>query len=275
VVSHDQKLLDRVPNRKFLKKILLSNIEIDEKYRGENLAENRYLIGNDFVEGDFDYFGFVSARWQERFPNWPQLDDLENEFASLNAPSPTDYFAPTSLRLNKLQLKSWLRAQNVVHPGMTDLLLELVRVNSIVVDRKQTYNLVMGNNFILPKQVASDFLKFWQESFHYLVEKYGLDFPFSYRCPLCGKENPLGIDRWARVRHAGFLMERVSALFFISRPELTPVIFTPTGVSPTKKLAFFRGLGIGGRLLALGTKFLRFGGTCKGNHESKSDARKR
>jgi len=272
VVSHDPKLLNSVPNRPFIKTILLSELGIAEKFRGESLAENRYLVGHDLVDEDFDYYGFVSARWDERFPNWPKLESLDEIFNELTTDSESNFLAPICWRLSKKQVNSWINQQDLLHPGMSTLLRSVVELNSIDFDSAGPFNLVMGNNFILSKKVALDFLVFWHSSFEFLVERHGLDFPFSYRCHVCGLESDWGIDRWARSRHAGFLMERVSALFFLSRPDLTPVHFDSGSLRPVKKRIIYRELGFGLQFSLLATRAVHLGQPCRNRHnQTKTD----
>jgi hypothetical protein len=268
VVTHDPKLLDEIPDIPILQKTLLGELEIDQKYQGQNLAESRFLVSDDLLSGDYDFRGFVSARWDHRFPRWPKLSEIGTLFEGLTLPEhQRSFFAPISLRLTKSQVQSWLEIQDLLHPGMKGLMDQLIEFHSISFKRKVTYNLVMGNNFVIHSEVAEDFLAFWQESLVFLESAYGLDFPFKYRCHKCGVASEDGIDRWTRVRHAGFLLERVSALFFLSRPDLKSLYLHKGRIVELKRKLIYRGLGLGFRIASLGHKITSFGKPCKGGHQ--------
>lgn len=268
VVSHDQKLLDCVADTHILHKSLLSDLDIAEKYKGENLAESRFLVGNELLDGNFDFRGFVSARWDERFPKWPKLANMEKLFEEITLPQhEKSFFAPISLRLSKSQVQSWIEIQDLLHPGMKSLIVSLIEFNSISFQRNETYNLVMGNNFVIPTQIAEDFLVFWQNSLKFLEASYGLEFPFTYRCHLCGVTSVDGIDRWTRVRHAGFLLERVTALFFLSRPDLKSIYLRKGRIVELRRKPIYRGVGFGFWLTILGSKISSRGKQCNGGHQ--------
>jgi hypothetical protein len=44
VIHNEEELLNKVNSNKFIKKINLDNLELDEKYKNNKLAENRFLI---------------------------------------------------------------------------------------------------------------------------------------------------------------------------------------------------------------------------------------
>ena len=266
---------EEIPQAPILRKVLLTELEIPQRYRGETLAESRFLIGNHFLDGTFDFRGFVSARWDQRFPKWPKLSEIEVLFKNLNMEtSSRTIFAPNCKRLSASQVALWLKSQDTFHPGMTALVEELIEFNKISFVKSGTYNLVMGNNFILPTEIAEDFLKFWHESFSYLERKHGLDFPFEYRCHKCGFNSAQGVDRWSRERHAGFLLERLSALYFLSRPELVPIQHRDGRMRHVAKEPFYRGYFVAQKLQAIGMRAFGLNKSCKIRHES-LDARSR
>ncbi len=268
VVSHDPQILNEVAQNPILRKVLLSELDIPQRYRGEILAESRFLIGNHFLEGKFDFRGFVSARWDQRFPRWPKLSTINVLFEDLKlATSSRTFFAPNCKRLRESQVNLWVKSQDIFHPGMTALVEELIDFNRISFNTSDTYNLVMGNNFILPATIAEDFLKFWHESFSYLEMKYGLDFPFEYRCHKCGFNSSQGVDRWSRDRHAGFLLERLSALYFLSRPELVPLQHQNGRISHVGKEPFYRGHGVAQKLQAVTMRAFGLHKSCRIRHE--------
>lgn len=268
VVSHDPQILDEVPENPILRKVLLSELDIPQRYTGNNLAESRFLIGSHFLEGTFDFRGFVSARWDQRFPKWPKLSAIDVLFKDLNMETYSrTFFAPNCKRLKESQVHLWVKSQDKFHPGMTALVEELIEFNKISFNTSDTYNLVMGNNFILPTAIAEDFLKFWHESFSYLEMKYGLDFPFEYRCHKCGFNSSQGVDRWSRDRHAGFLLERLSALYFLSRSELVPLQHRNGRISHVGKEPVYRGHGVAQRLQAISMRAFGMHKSCRIRHE--------
>ncbi len=266
VVSHDQKILDEVPERNHLRKVLLQDLQINREFLGEELAENRFLLTKDLCKLDVQWCGFASARWNHRFPKKPSLDALDQLFRNeKDNLSPNYFFAPNSMSLSQRQLKSWVRAQNDVHPGMGEILYKLIDFNEIDVNQNRIFNVVMGNCFIVSREIASDFLNFWQKNFWFLYKEFGLEAPFSYRCQLCGFSSTKGFDRWTNRRHAGYLLERVSSLFFTSRSDLHPIQFKPSGISFDRKTFISPYFGIG-LLLSLGSaRFLNKKDLC--NHK--------
>jgi hypothetical protein len=216
VFSHDSRIFHKVPDSPEIVKILLSNLTVDEQFKGEQLAENRFFISKESNCISADLIGCVSARWDERFPTYPKLDELHFYAKNLKM---HEVIAPQSLILNKSQFTSWLKNQDAVHPGISKLLHEAINQFSISMEGK-SYNLVMGNNFIISSEVYEDFLIFWRQGFEYFHRKYGFRLPFTYRCPRCGFESNNGVGRWEESRHAAFFYERLTALFFANRRDL-------------------------------------------------------
>ncbi len=255
VVSHSKEQLESVTDNASINKVLLSDLPIPTEFKGEDLAESRYLLTRNLIGVDYDMVGFVSARWSERFPLWPDLTNL----ADLLIRQPAGDFrqvvvAPNILRLAKFQIQPWIQAQDSVHPGMGKLLKELIEFKQIDLSENRLYSLVMGNNFVLTSNYIDEFLDFWQECFEFLHQNYGLDFPYSYRCHTCGFVSEEKIGRWSRIRHAGFLMERVTALFFISNPELRPLSIKQGRFFEPRWIMVSKSFGIGFRLSSLKSK---------------------
>jgi hypothetical protein len=231
-VSHDKELLLTVPENGSIIKVLLSDLELSAEIAGESLAENRFLMTKQLVSNQPDYCGFVSARWDDRFKSWPTLSDLSAQIEIAAKDSRQALFAPVTMRVSQRQLGYWLKAQDRHHPGMTNLLYELISYHKIKFHGRNIRAVVLANNFVAPLSVAEELLSFWQDTFTYLYEKYGLDFPFTYRCPKCGLESLNRLDRYSRVRHAGFLLERVTTLYFLSRPDLVPYFSSKGKLQP-------------------------------------------
>jgi hypothetical protein len=227
VVSHDDNLLKNVATASYLHKVNLNFLVLDPRFSGNQLAENRFLLTDKLLEGDAPIVGFVSARWDERFPKWPSLGELDKIFEPLQV-SQRAFFGPQTILASGRQVRNWIKSQDYVHPGMSTLLLEVLDATGRNNLSENTIRpITMGNNFIISREVAFEFMSYWRKSFSYLNAKYGFDFPFSYRCAKCGYTNPEGVGRWSQTRHAGFAYERVSALFFATHPEL--VALRPVG----------------------------------------------
>jgi hypothetical protein len=269
VVSHDEELLNNVPTREFLHKVLLSDLRLPQHLMGEKLAENRYLVTNDLLANEYNYRGFVSARWNQRFTDWPKLENLDILFALLEVDAESRiFFGPSTYRIKRKQVRSWLRAQGKVHPGMQELLEELISFKSMSFEPRKKYSVVMGNNFIVSDAVARDFLDFWQSCFDHIYGLYGFDLPFIYRCQKCGFQSEEGVDRWANLRHPGFLFERVSSLFFLSRPDLVPFQYRRGKLLELKKTKYTNAFGFGLMASTLWSFVKTRGNPCKTNHVS-------
>jgi len=266
VVSHDLTLLQNIAPSPHLRMVSLDDLDLPSEFQGQ-LAESRFLLTSMLTSGGEDWCGLASARWNERFPDFPTLNELGSIFSSKSSYLNENYFvAPNVIRTNGNKFRLWLKAQDEVHPGMMALLESVMKHNEIMVTPEQKLNIVMGNSFIVSRKVAVDFLKFWQNSFRYLHTKHGLQLPFNYRCQFCGFESEEGVGRWSRVRHGGFLLERVSSLFFMSRPDLTAVRPTPRGFTPIQPRTLTSSFGFGLRLSIIRNRYLP--GKTKCNHEA-------
>jgi hypothetical protein len=223
IVSHDQKLLDKIPKKRFLVPTSLNELDLPERLAGNQLAENRFLLTDAMSNIDASWVGFISARWNERFPSWPAVSQLD--WIITSSTPKNQYFAPsTKYGVSGLAVQEWIKNQDIGHPGMSTLLLEAVDVMNVRgLAELTTRNISMGNNFIVSKDVARELMDFWQRAFKYFDSKYGFELPFSYGCPDCGFESSSGVGRWDSSRHAGFFYERITSLFFASRPDLVAV----------------------------------------------------
>jgi hypothetical protein len=248
-VSHRQDLLDLLPEDEHINKVLLEDLAIPIELQGEELAENRFLLTNKLIERKHSHVGFISARWDDRFSTWPKLADLGKVFDQIQNLPKHFFFAPNAFLVSSYQISKWLQRQQKVHPGMLSLLEDLIDFHKIDYKDGSLHTIVMGNNFGLSHEAAVDFLSFWQDSFDYLHAKHGLNFDFSYRCPNCGFESSEGIGRYSRSRHSGFLLERVTSLFFISRPDLLPLTWNGSSVVESKPIKVSRHVGIGLELI--------------------------
>ena len=267
-VSHDKALLDALPKANFISPISLQDLGLPAELAGNQLAENRFLLTNKLTSNTSDFVGFVSARWDERFPTWPNLDRLDSllteDFNHSNY-----YFSPQTIMASGPQVVSWIKAQDAVHPGMSKVLFEVLDELSVQnFADKSLRGISMGNNFIVSHQVAEELIEFWQKGFAYLYEKYGFDLPFNYRCASCGFVSAEGVGRWDRSRHAGFLFERLTALFFATNPELIPVEPHKGRNRKVRRSLLAFGFSSGPLLFKWYKTILRFGKHCDHAHEA-------
>lgn len=263
VVSHDPDLLKALPTAPEINRHLLSDLEIPPKFQGEMLAENRFLLTNLLIDKDADYVVFASARWDERFPRWPKIQDIKSALNDGSFPE-SSFFAPLSIRVSGAQAISWIKAQDKVHPGISKIMIDVFREFGLSIDETRLTTVVMGNNFILSRKDAESFLAFWKTAFAYLVEKHDLNPPFSYRCPKCGLESDDQIGRWSRDRHMGFLLERVSSLYFIANPGLRP--FDLSKGRPVRRRLISFLFTIGPMIFKPIHSLFRFGRACSHSH---------
>jgi hypothetical protein len=267
-VSHDQNLLDELPKTEFIKPILLDNLDLRDEHKGNELAENRLLLTDLLVNSQSGQVGFVSARWNERFPTWPQIECLD-QLIYRGEETDRYYFAPQTLLASGAQVESWIKAQDAVHPGMSKLLFEVIdKLSASNFDDSSLRGISMGNNFIVSGKTASELLDFWQTGFNYLFDKYGFDLPFEYRCASCGLVSDEGVGRWSRSRHAGYLFERLTALFFATNPSLIPIEPHNGEHRKVRRGLISFGFTSGPFLFRILKTILRFGKPCDHPHEA-------
>lgn len=268
VVSHDVALLNDLPKRDFLVPTLLGELGLPQELAGNQLAENRFLLTNLLTDNEASQVGFISARWNERFPTWPHIQELD-ALALSESDDARSYFAPQTILATGPQVKNWIKAQDAVHPGTSSLLFELLDVlGADNLSDRSVRGISMGNNFIVTRDVALELLSFWQAGFNHLYKKYGFDLPFDYRCASCGLVSHQGVGRWDRSRHAGFLFERVTALFFATRTDL--VALEPHNGSNRKvrRSLLAHAFALGPLFFRIYKTLTRFGRRCDHAHEA-------
>ena len=143
-VSHSEKLLEHVPQQDSIMRVLLSDLDVKTEFRGESLAENRFLLTDLLINHDAEYCGFVTARWDEKFDWWPQLSEMSNLLIHEPRIKSPALFAPAFSRVGPRQLKFWIQNQDSHHPGMTALLHELVRLHDLQFETRDIRTIVMG-----------------------------------------------------------------------------------------------------------------------------------
>ena len=252
VVSHLDSLLNQIEAGHSLVPVNLERLNISAEFRGNYLAESRLFLSDLPSKSKAKVVGTLSARWGERFPSLPRLDELPILLSSL---PPNSFFAPLITPiLGKLGLKAWLMLQEADHPGISNLLRPIF-VGSISkysggpsIKPKFGYA-VLGGQIVLQRH---DFLKltdFMKSNIYRVVNEHGLHPPFKYACSDCGLEFTHGVGRWEDSRHLGFLAERFLASFFIVHPELVPTtILGDEAIEVKSKNALRAGLRLGYQL---------------------------
>lgn len=223
VVSHDSELLAKVPRLPFLRNILLTELAIPERFKGDSLSENRFFLAEEALDVDSDFVGLVSARFEEREPDGPGFEGLLDLAQAMNT---HDCWSPVVRRVEShLDTFLWIKAQDGLHPGMSKI-LETCDEELFNHPSKATGVIFTGNQFIIPREQWIELVHLWRQGLAKVEEKYGLLPSFSYRCFNCGKHRPSGYWRYSPARHLGFIGERLTAL-----------IVAHSGLQPAKNVA--------------------------------------
>lgn len=216
MLSHDQSILEQLPDAEFMKKVNLENLDIPEEFKGQSLSENRFFLSSLCDQVNTEFVGVVSGRYEARYPYAPALMDLQKVVEKLK---PGEFYTPWARKLRNIsELRLWINTQDGVHPGMSRVINTLFDVS----DLQEVGAAFGGNQFILPKAQWDEFVAHWRNSFEEAINTWGKDIPFTYRCWNCGTFKPDGFHTYGPQRHLGFLGERITALFFSSRGDLTP-----------------------------------------------------
>lgn len=270
VLSHDDAILARIGDSPDLVKINLERLDLQDKDHVRALAENRFFLSDDMqsaVGETSSFVGVVSGRWDERFKKWPTIDELpkaleKREFSS------RDFYAPLTMMASPKQFESWIRAQDLVHPGMSALLLEALEITGTGKQVKgRLMPVVMGNNFVIPESLVEEFLAFWRRGYAHFESTYGSSLPFSYRCPKCGQESDEGIGRWGRERHAGFFYERLTALYFATAKDLVALSLENGKARRFRRTPRVFLLRVGALVFKPLASFARLGRPCDHSHK--------
>lgn len=215
MLSHDQSILEKLPDAEHIKKVNLENLDIPEEFKGQSLSENRFFLSSLCEQVNTEFVGVVSGRYEARYPYAPALIDLPSVVEKLK---PGEFYTPWARKLrNNSELRLWINTQDGVHPGMSRVINTLFDVDCV----KAVGAAFGGNQFILPKAQWDEFITHWRNSFEASIKAWGQDIPFTYRCWNCGAFKPDGFHTYGPQRHLGFLGERITALFFASRGDLT------------------------------------------------------
>lgn len=229
-VSHRQDLLDGLGDIA-VSKILLDELEIADKYKGNALAENRFFFASLLEESKAKVVGLVSARWDQRAlgKNVPKLQNLSKYASKLDT---NQVFGPDVIYVRSyLGLRRWLAYSDFVLPGIRPLLLEVIAREKSRRSKLRTLpheygHAVMGGQVLLNKSRMMELQAFMRLHINTVFDQYGLYPDYKYGCIRCGFESSEGIGRYNRSRLLAMFGERLLALFFILRPEIELMEFT-------------------------------------------------
>lgn len=222
VVSHDSELLAKVPRLPFLRNILLTDLAIPDRFKGDSLSENRFFLSEEALDVESDFVGLVSARFEEREPDGPGFEGLWDLVQHMK---PNECWSPVVRKAEShFDTSIWIKAQDGLHPGMSKI-LKYCDDRLFHHSTNQTGVIFTGNQFIVPREQWIKLVHLWREGLGEVEKKYGLLPSFSYRCFNCGTHKPLGYWRYSPARHLGFVGERLTAL-----------IIAHSGLEPSKNL---------------------------------------
>lgn len=220
VLSHDRSLLDAVPkNKEFLTPVFLGDLDIDERWQGNLLAENRFFLSPQASNPAADFVGVVSARLLERDNHVRSFEAL-GELSSVMQNN--SFWAPRYRRIwSPNAVDYWINSQDGLHPGMSRILRTVRDAWDLGTDEKRSLGQVfMGNQFVVHREEWQKFVAAWNAGLMTIEESFGHNPSFGYRCWNCHKLHPNGYWRYRPDRHLGFIGERVTAMHFANRDLL-------------------------------------------------------
>jgi hypothetical protein len=259
VVTHLSSDFDQIPIGDSIFAVNLEELEIPEFVKGNDLAESRFFFSRHPFECSSDVVGFVSARWNDRFPDMPHLSNLAGVVGLLPKGC---VFAPLITSVpSRVALRLWIGLQNLDHPGMGSILEGIANEAMGVKTRKDIASkrlgvAILGGQVFLGKENFLRLTYFMRHHLTNIISHYGKFPRFNYSCSRCGQNFEDGVGRWGRSRHLGFLAERLIALFFILNPEISPVALSrPDLLSKLKSRRYRDTFSLATNFMA--TKFLR------------------
>jgi hypothetical protein len=229
VASHDSSLLSKVPEANYIRRVELERIDLPEPFRGELMAESRIYFHHGFRTCDSKYVGLCSPRWNERFPSWPKINELDKPTFALKG---RQILAPQALATKTTNVPNWIKSQDLVHPGISKFLFEIW--NEIGDQSFRKSWLPMGNTYILPHEVFVEVIRKWDYLFPLVSKNHFNDLDFSHKCIKCGFESTTGVGRWKANRQASYLLERMIALIFASTKDIVTINLNMKGVRNRK-----------------------------------------
>lgn len=203
VIHNEEEVLNKASSNKFIKKINLNNLELNEKYKTNKLAENRFLIylsNNIGILEDYDYIGICSASWDEKY----KTDQEDSTVLKLEkVPDLVKSFKKNFIYVPAPIKEDWYEKSIYNHEGMEVYIDELLKRNNF----KKTGSSFYSNNFICKRSILIEFLKWWKKEFDYFFEKYECEYEYnSENCPNY-KENV----------NCAYFYERITVAYFANK----------------------------------------------------------
>lgn len=216
VLAHNDETLSRVPSHPQITKVDLRSLDLESRWQSNQFAETRFLLSADSARLDTDFVGIASPSFSDKWPDEPGLPYLAEHLPRSPVLGPRVGLAPYLSRGN------WIEDVDAYHPGMTAILEALVASHSLhVTDRR----VPQANTFVCSSELLLGLREFMSSLLSEVLDTYGPDLPFSYRCRFCGSTSEEGVGHYGRDRHIGFLSERLTMLYFAKQRGIT---FLPT-----------------------------------------------
>jgi len=211
VLAHNDETLERVPVHRGIEPVDLRTLVLEERWRSNQFAETRFLLSEESSRMPTEFVGLASPSFRDKWPDEPPLEFLADRLPHSRLLNTRSGLAPSLSRGN------WIEEAESYHPGMGPLLNEVIDARRL---RISFHRVPQANTFVCSRETFLDLRHFAKSILTDVVDRYGEDLPFSYRCRFCGTASPDGVGRYGRDRHVGFFAERVTMLYFAQRPEI-------------------------------------------------------
>jgi hypothetical protein len=219
VISHLQNDLSPYLDKPNITPINLDLLDIAKPFKSQLLAESRFFLSSHIGNVTEKYIGIGSPRWEERFPTWPSIEETNKLSVNLK---PSEFYSPQNLYSKNYNVKNWIKAQDLVHPGISKILNPIwQQINQK--ERTSDCWIPMGNSFVFHKMDFAEIIETWRDIFFTFQLNDLENLPFTYRCVKCASVSSEGLGRWKSNRHASYFLERVMALIVASKPNLTAI----------------------------------------------------
>jgi hypothetical protein len=216
VIHNEEEVLNKVVSNKFIKKINLNNLELNEKYKTNKLAENRFLIylsNNKGILADYDYIGICSASWDYKY----ETDKEDSTVLRLEkVPELVKYFKKNFIYVPAPIKENWYERSIYSHAGMEIYIDELLERNKF----KKTGSSFYSNNFICKRSILINFLDWWRKEFDYFFEKYECEYEYDSENCQNYKENV----------NCAYFYERITLAYFANKN------YNIVGLDPRRKI---------------------------------------
>lgn len=197
VLGHKKEQLEKIPQKKFISTINLSNLNIqisnNKVINTQDLAENKFFLSDHIFRSQESFIGIITHRYKQKYDL-----DIENLFKLKNRLEMSCVYTCHTAR------KDWYEYTINYHPGIDRYLKEISYVFNLPIRKK---NVFWANNFICHKSIFAEFALVFRQIFHYMHEKYGYNFDYK-------------VDSGQEHRRAAFLYERISMMYFSNQDNL-------------------------------------------------------